>query len=155
MLCQQPSRPGLGRDRWLVNACQDFTILLGDDVTIQTRQWLDRVEVAYQCLAVEVFESPRDQERFYGFGCVAFTDVGCPNFPSFPVVSRLHWEAFDRRVFPEEFVNQDADPFLFALYARFDAARLDPRLVLTNAIGGHRGARYEKVGMGGRRQPST
>jgi hypothetical protein len=41
---------------------------------------------------------------------------------------------------PRGLVNQGADPFLFALYARFAAARLDPGLVLEDAVGGHEGA---------------
>jgi hypothetical protein len=103
------------------------------------------IEQAYGTLAQEVFVTPDAQENLYGFGCIAFHDRSCPNFPSFPIVTKLHYELFEEKIFPDIFVNQDADPFLFELYKRFDAAYIHRDLELTNTIGGHSEARYEKV----------
>ena len=52
-----------------------------------------------------------------------------------------------RRLFPEDmFVNQDADPFVFYQYARWNAAVIADDMKLTNTIGGFNTARYDKVG---------
>lgn len=72
-------------------------------------------------------------------------DRSCPSFPSFPVLHRLHNKIFPDGLFPPAFVNQDADPFLFASYARFNAARWAWDCVLTNEIGGHGDCRYTKA----------
>jgi hypothetical protein len=122
-----------------------YTLLSGDDVHIDTSDWLSIVDDRYKAIAEAVFEKAENVAQYHGFGCVAFTDTACPNFPSFPVVHRLHWEMHDKQMFPELFVNQDADPFIFHTYSRWNAAVIDPALVLTNAVGGHGDARYEKA----------
>ena len=68
-------------------------------------------------------------------------------FPSFPVLPRSHFEIFDGEAFPPDFINQDADPFLFQLYRRVGASRLLSPYegALTNGVGGaHRNARYNE-----------
>jgi hypothetical protein len=122
-----------------------YTLLIGDDVHIDTPDWLRIVDDLYKALAEATFETAEQAALFRGFGCVAFTDTACPNFPSFPIVHRLHWEMHNKRMFPELFVNQDADPFIFHTYSRWNAAVIEPALVLTNAVGGHGDARYEKA----------
>ena len=49
-------------------------------------------------------------------------------------------------MFPAAFVNQDADPFLFALYRRYGAAMYLPpsAAAMSNGIGGAAAARYDK-----------
>jgi hypothetical protein len=123
----------------------DYALLSGDDVHIDTLDWLSIVDDRYKAIAEAVFETAEDAALYQGFGCVAFTDTACANFPSFPVVHRLHWEMHGKRMFPELFVNRDADPFIFHTYSRWNASVIDPALVLTNAVGGHGDARYEKA----------
>lgn len=72
-------------------------------------------------------------------------DESFPHFPTFPVVARLHWELLGRGdIFPEAFVNQDADPFLFALDRPWRAARCAHAVRLRNGTGGAGEARYRK-----------
>ncbi|KAG5191348.1 nucleotide-diphospho-sugar transferase [Tribonema minus] len=129
------------------NGAPTFTVLLGDDVRISTPAWLSRAERHYKDIAADVFTSKRDQQQFFGFGCVAFTDSSCKNFPSFPILHRLHWQMNGNTILPDEFINQDADPFLFQTmsYAHWDAALLSPDMELRNELGGFETARYEKV----------
>lgn len=93
-----------------------------------------------------------------GFGVVIFRDETFPGFPSFPIISRMHAhilasnqknsEDFIKnpeeypQIFPVEFANQDADPFLFALYRRFGAVRHLSQHGLKNHIGGSAPPRY-------------
>ncbi|KAG5178324.1 nucleotide-diphospho-sugar transferase [Tribonema minus] len=123
---------------------QDFTVLLGDDVRIATPDWLRRAAHHYKHLAAKIFTSKHDQQRFFGFGCVAFTDTSCRNFPSFPILHRLHWQMNGGAILPDAFVNQDADPFLYQTYAHWDAALIALDMELSNEVGGFEKARYEK-----------
>lgn len=115
----------------------DFTVLLGDDVVLESRGWADEVADAFARIA-------HDTGLPFGFGCVAFADSAFPGFPTFPVTHRTHAAIFGGRLVPTTFVNQDADPFLFQLYRAFGAARLEPRARLNNTIGGANDARYGK-----------
>jgi glycosyltransferase involved in cell wall biosynthesis len=53
-------------------------------------------------------------------------------------------DIFGGEVIPPEFVNQDGDPYLFALYRRWGASVFAPGASLRNTIGGAKDARYEK-----------
>lgn len=83
----------------------------------------------------------------FGFGCVAFTDLAFPGFPTFPVIHLpTHMAIFDGHFLPEgRFTNQDADPFLFQIYRAFGAAGMRADASLLNRIGGAHAARYDKV----------
>lgn len=50
-------------------------------------------------------------------------------------MTREHFAIFGEWCLPE-FINQDADPYLFEVYRKFYAATINPELVLTNEIGG-------------------
>lgn len=114
----------------------DFTLLLGDDVIIESNGWQDSIE--------KKFESIANQRSLpYGAACVAFMDRSFPGFPTFPVIHRWHFEVF-RRILPSEFDNQGGDPFLFELYKRFGSATFDFDSILENTIGGKADARYVK-----------
>ena len=115
----------------------DFTVLLGDDIVLETINWADAIADAFQRIAA-------DTGFPFGFGCVAFADAAFPGFPTFPVLHRTHADVFSGRIFPGTFENQDADPFLFQLYRAFSAARLEPNARLNNTIGGANDARYRK-----------
>lgn len=115
----------------------DFVVLLGDDIVLESPGWADAVHDAFRCIA-------EDKRLPFGFGCVAMADTAFPGFPTFPVLHRTHADVFSGRIFPTTFKNQDADPFLFQLYRAFDAARMEPRARLNNTIGGAGDARYAK-----------
>lgn len=112
----------------------DFFILLGDDVRItSTGDWMADVVHAFEQLPTMCI----DGTQRHDFGCVALNDVTNVGFPSFPVVGRTHVQMFGGDVVPvPPFVNQDGDPFLFALYRRWAAATFVKSVTLTNAIGG-------------------
>jgi len=116
----------------------DYFVLLGDDVRITPqRTWLAEVEAAFGRIHQRV------SERFAGvaaetgdvsagsssscswvpdgFGVVALRDCTFPGFPTFPVLGRAHLQLFSGRMWPALFVNQDADPFVWALYRGFGA----------------------------------
>jgi nucleoside-diphosphate-sugar epimerase len=137
-------KPGAICDYWeamtrAANAagCTHF-VLLGDDVHIKTAGWMTAVDAAFSDIAARRGLPP-------GFGCVAFTDTSFPGFPTFPIVTSVHLEIMDGRLLPPDaFVNQDADPFLFQLYRRWDASVMLPGARLENTIGGSGDARYAK-----------
>ncbi|KAG8795996.1 hypothetical protein FRC12_006832 [Ceratobasidium sp. 428] len=117
------------------NGC-DYYILMGDDVELLDEGWMRAIHSRFQEIAKESGGPP-------GFGCVAFTDVTFPGMPTFPVVHRTHMKIFKGQVIPEDFVNQDGDPYLFQLYRHFGASVTVPAR-LHNVIGGTDNARYEK-----------
>jgi hypothetical protein len=121
--------------------------LLGDDVHIVTESWLDLVDAHYKAIAAALFRTDEQAAHYHGFGCVPFTDTACPNFPSFPVVHRLHWEMHNQHLFPIDFINQDADPYIFFTYARWNAAMIAHDIELHNDVGGHGDARYTKASL--------
>jgi len=115
----------------------EFSVLLGDDVTLLTPGWHDRIAAEFQAIA--------DRTGLpYGFGCVAFADTAFPGFPTFPVWHRTHMRAFNRAIFPPSFINQDADPYLFQVYRAFNAATLLPDVQLCNGVGGAQAPRYHR-----------
>ncbi len=76
---------------------------------------------------------------------MALNDTNSPGFPTFPIVHRLHVEAMGVAFCPSEFVNQDADPFVYELYRGWNASSLLLEVRLTNAIGGANGEpRYKR-----------
>jgi hypothetical protein len=85
-----------------------------------------------------------------GFGCISLQDRGSPSFPTFPVLHKTHFEIFPE-LFPEIFVNQDADPFLFEIYRHFGVAKISSLVQVKNFIGGveldsgYVAPRYERV----------
>lgn len=107
----------------------DFFILLGDDVTVHSSDWTQRVERAFEDLHREI------PSVDFGFGCIALNDVGAPGFPTFPVLHRLHMDIFGEMI-PDVFINQDGDPFLFQLYKRWGASRFLQDVTLENGVGG-------------------
>eukprot|EP01038_Epipyxis_sp_PR26KG_P007073 gene7073-9653_t len=104
----------------------DYFVLLGDDVLIESsveKSWPDQIHEAFQASN--------------GFGCFALTDKSAPGFATFPVVSRRHLEIFGEKfIIPEDFINQDGDPYLWELYRRWDASKFLPGIQITNQIGG-------------------
>jgi hypothetical protein len=106
--------------------------LLGDDVEIHTSNWIGKIVKEFEDLHQELSLPP----ELSGFGCIAINDAQCPGFPTFPVVSRLHFELNGNKLFSDDFINQDADPYLFQLYRRFGASRFSKTVRLTNHIGG-------------------
>lgn len=154
----------LAKHAFLKHNC-DFVVLLGDDVTIQPN-WMLEVYAAFARLQMRICCAP------FGFGCVCIPDDTFPGFPTFPVLHRVHFDAFGgSSLFPTEHFynqvtqneqtkktlfffffshitlheNQDADPFLFAVYQRLGAAVFASNTALCNTIGGPRPARYLKV----------
>lgn len=104
-----------------------FMVLLGDDVTLQTPGWKAGIEATFQVLS-------KEKRLPYGAACVAFNDLNFPGFPTFPVIHRFHMEVFGTML-PHQFINQGGDPYLFALYHRYDTA-VFVDFSLANGIGG-------------------
>jgi hypothetical protein len=156
----------------------DYVVLLGDDVELLDVGWQQAVVHAYTAIAKQVFpmhllpsahaSCPVCEclRRTPGFGVVALCDVTMLGFPSFPTISRLHYQIFcgsgdgvpcegfpaassmaahanPPDIFPKRFKNR-ADPFLFALYRRFGSACYLHSHRLQNNIGGSSPARYSK-----------
>lgn len=99
-----------------ISVC-DYFLLLGDDVEVHTSDWLGVIDRAYHEQHARLNSSQKDAFPF-GFGCLTFDDRACPRFPTFPVLHRTHLDIFPD-VFPDAFVNQDADPWLFEVYRRW------------------------------------
>lgn len=128
----------------------EYFVLLGDDVSIQPKRcWMKAVVASFQLLHKRVaarFGLSKSGLPF-GFGVVALPDVTFKGFPTFPVVSRCHMQLFNGQLWPDEFINQDADPFLWALYRPFEARIFAENVALKNKIGGdaHQPTRYQRV----------
>jgi glycosyltransferase involved in cell wall biosynthesis len=105
--------------------CKYF-LLYGDDVRIEVEKGLKWTEMVH--------------EHFSGrpnrIGCVALNDQSSAGFPTFPVVTEMHLKIFGGNVIPHEFVNQDGDPYIWALYRRFSASLFLPEVRLFNNVGG-------------------
>ena len=140
---------GLGGDR----RC-DYFVLLGDDVRIEPkRSWIANIRRGFTQIHTRInarFRMLRldasAQTLPWGFGVMALADLTFPGFPTFPVVGRAHLDAFEGDLWPSLFINQDADPFLWALYRSFDARMFATDTQLRNLTGGdeHNPARYER-----------
>ncbi|KAK3253572.1 hypothetical protein CYMTET_37177 [Cymbomonas tetramitiformis] len=115
----------------------DYTVLLGDDIVLQSVDWTTRVEESFGTIA--------DECRLpFGAACVAFNDTSFIGFPTFPVIHKWHFETFGD-ILPSQLQNQGGDPFLFELYKRFGAARFELDARLENSLGGQfPSARYRK-----------
>lgn len=109
----------------------DFFGLLGDDVEMHTKDWIGEVIEDFATLHKELALP----DELFGFGCIALNDLQAPGFPTFPILHRVHYQ-MNGEIFGKEFVNQDADPFLFQLYRRWGASRFARTAALTNHIGG-------------------
>ncbi|CAN8065363.1 unnamed protein product [Agarophyton chilense] len=121
----------------------DWTIFLGDDIRLECPFHYRAIYRAFMDISIR-FEYP------FGFGCPWLNDVSFPGFPTFPVISKVHRQIFGglipyhRR---NEFINQDLDPYLRRLYAKFASAPLLSDVKIENQIGGEKGrlARYKRV----------
>ena len=109
----------------------DFFCLLGDDVEIKSQHWIDTIEEEFH----KLHDDLKLPVELFGFGCIALNDLQAPGFPTFPVLHRIHYQLHEE-LFSTEFINQDADPFLFQLYRRWGAARFTEKVSLINNIGG-------------------
>jgi len=121
--------------------------LLGDDVSISPkRDWLTSVRRGFKEINERLLVE-NDLNVPVGFGVVCLPDSTFIGFPSFPIVGRPHFEAFENLLSPVAFVNQDADPFTYEVYRRFGAAIYAEGISMVNGIGGDEGnnARYERV----------
>ena len=88
----------------------DLFVLLGDDIRFLSPGWKSEIERQFEDIAAK-------RRLPLGFGCVCFRDISFKVFPTFPVIHRSHMDAFGS-LFPQEFVNQHGDPYLFELYRR-------------------------------------
>lgn len=114
----------------------DFYVLLGDDIELDTLGWKSVVEETFHRLAEEM-------SLPFGCACVCFRDKSFVGFPTFPVMHKFHLNVFQGQILPSTFVNQDGDPYLFALYRRWGTAEFCDAM-LNNSIGGATDARYLK-----------
>ncbi|KAI0829281.1 NAD-dependent epimerase/dehydratase [Trametes gibbosa] len=113
----------------------DYYILMGDDVILHNPCWMSTIHKTFSDLA-EAEGVP------HGIGCVALTDTSFPGMPTFPAVHRTHMDIFGGQVIPDDFTNQDGDPF--QLYRRWGCSRMVSSQI-SNKLGGSGAARYEKV----------
>ena len=113
----------------------EYFVLWGDDIKTKNNNWLPNV--------VEKFKKYDSS----GLGVVALIDLSNPGMPTFPIVGRKHVEIFGGFC-PPYFINQDADPWVYAVYRRFGYASF-VAVTIENEIGGaiETGvdARYERV----------
>ena len=113
-----------------------FFVLVGDDVRFLSNGWKKEIEDQF-------YHISQSRNLPFGVGCVAFRDVSFKVFPTFPVIHRIHFEIYGR-LFPDEFINQHGDPFLFEIYRRLGASEFAYKASLENTIGGSGKARYGK-----------
>ena len=90
----------------------DFFLLLGDDIKL-IGDWYQEIINLFENISIK-------NEVPFGVGCVCLKDITSPNFPTFPITHRKHIELFGE-IFPKEFVNQDADPYLYELIEEQEA----------------------------------
>jgi glycosyltransferase involved in cell wall biosynthesis/LPS sulfotransferase NodH len=128
-------------------ASNDFIVLLGDDIKLLDLDWQPRVVKRFEEIA-HATGLP------FGAACVAMHDTTFPGFPTFPVIHRWHMKNFGL-LLPRQFVNQGGDPYLFELYARFNASSFEKSCQLENTIGGDAAARYKKHDINWRGQVLT
>ncbi|KAI7842503.1 hypothetical protein COHA_003857 [Chlorella ohadii] len=122
----------------------DWTLLIGDDVSLEPADWATR-------LAEYISAHPH-------LRCIARLDTADPGFPSFLALHKDHLATFGRLLPPQfDGCNQGGDPFLFELHHRFGTAGLCLRVRISNAIGGMDGSvfgaasqppRYSKAALG-------
>ena len=117
------------------DGCEYFS-LMADDVTLEDEGWMRGAHAEFVAMAA-------DEGAPLGFGCIAFTDVGFPGMPTFPIVHHTHMDIFGGEVVPDIFVNQDGDPYLFQLYRRWGCLRMFSSRI-RNSCGGSEPAKYTK-----------
>lgn len=113
-----------------------FFVLVGDDIRFLSNGWKLEIEQQFHAISAT-------RKLPFGVGCVAFRDVSFKIFPTFPVIHRIHFDIFGY-LFPDEFLNQHGDPFLFQVYRRLGASEFAHSATLDNTIGGAGNARYVK-----------
>ena len=113
----------------------EYAVLWGDDIKTKNNNWLPDV--------VEKFK----RYDLSGLGVVALKDMTSPGLATFPVVNRRHVDIF-KGFCPPQFINQDADPWAYAVYRRFNGSGFI-EIQIENEIGGtiETGveARYDRV----------
>lgn len=114
-----------------------YLVLFGDDVVLKSERWMGYINQCFQ----DIHET---RGMPFGVGCVSLYDETFPGMPTFPVVHRLHMEIFEGNILPQDFVNQDGDPFLFQLYRSFGASIMAKEAIIFNSVGGSIDSRYEK-----------
>ena len=112
-----------------------YAVLWGDDIYTQNNNWLPDVAEKFK------------KYDLAGLGVVALMDSTSPGIATFPVVNRKHVQIFNGFC-PPQFINQDADPWVYAVYRRFNSSSfIDVKI--ENQIGGtiETGveARYERA----------
>ncbi len=132
-----PKKPASICGIWRELACRayedncEYFILLGDDVEITTINWVEEIISGFKQLHTQFPTLP------FGFGCIALNDIGAVGFPTFPVVHRVHLDIFGKKyIVPEDFINQDGDPFLFQLYKSWGASKILSHIIIRNSVGG-------------------
>ena len=104
------------------DAGMEYAVLWGDDIKIDSNNWLPDV--------VEKFKKFNSSE----LGVVALSDSSSPGMATFPIVNRKHVEIFNGFC-PPQFINQDADPWVYAVYRRFNCSSFID-ISIRNKIGG-------------------
>ena len=113
----------------------EYAVLWGDDINSRDNNWLPDVAEKFQ------------KYDLSGLGVVALMDSTSPGMATFPIVNRKHVEIFNGFC-PPQFINQDADPWVYAVYRRFNCSSfIDVKI--ENQIGGtiETGveARYDRI----------
>lgn len=107
----------------------DFVVFLGPDVKfIQGSRWFEHLMNNFEDIA-------KSANVPFGVGCVVLRERNAPGWPSFPVLSKQHLRVIDSFA-PEEFVNQDFDPFVWRLYSDFGLCRTTHTTCVINVGGG-------------------
>lgn len=103
----------------------DITIFIGDDIEIINKNgWYNDIINAFKLINKNTLE-----------GIVILKEYYSPGWPCFPAITKSHFILFDY-IFPNEFINQDADPYIYELYRRFNMVRYTKTIILKNKIGG-------------------
>lgn len=125
----------------------EYTVLLGDDVRLLSPGWMGQIQDEFKLLQRELSSQtsaatigrPFVDLLPLGFGVVCFTDELSPGFPGFPVLHRTHGEIFPE-IFPEKFVNQDADPWIFEVRSMHETwERVRENIEMMHGGNRHRG----------------
>lgn len=117
----------------------DMVCFYGTDITLKRDDWYQQICKSFNDISIE-------NNLPSNIGCVVLREERGPNFPSFPIITRYHYELFDGKIFDDEFVNQDADPYLYELYNRLGLARYTDEICICNSIGGVIGGLDHTVG---------
>lgn len=121
----------------------DWVVLFGDDVLLEC-------PFHYRSIYRSFLDISEQLKCPFGFGSPWLNDEEFPGFPTFPVISKVHFQIFGGLIpyhRKADFVNQDLDPYLCRLYAKFNAAPLLCDVKVRNFVGGDnsRPSRYRRV----------